>query len=101
MGMGYYQNLSGRWIRVQSDSASHRQIVPPTTKTPSEDTIIRREINYMIRCMEMQNKSSIEIKLILSEKYPNYSEYIIKMINQYFGKPNKTKTSNVEKGDER
>ena len=70
----------------------------------SEDTTIRRNIYDIINNMAKENKSSIEIKTALTEKYPTYEEYIIKMINQYFGKLNSNntrKSSNTSRGDER
>lgn len=70
----------------------------------SEDTKIRRDVYDTISTMGKEGKSSIEIKLILTEKYPTYEEYIIKMINQYFNKLNSTnnrKSSNTGRGDER
>ena len=75
-----------------------------TKREESEDTKIRKDIYTILNNMARENKSSIEIKYALTDKYPNYEEYIIKMINQYFGKINsnkKSKTSNEEKGDER
>ena len=102
MGSGYYKDTSGKWKRIPGKRIANCYIgVTANDKNESEDTRTRKDINGIIRGMAEQKKSSIEIKLILSEKYPNYEEYIIKMINQYFGKPNKTKNSNVEMGDER
>jgi len=71
----------------------------------SKDTKIRRDIHLLIIKMSNENKSSIEIKYALIEKYSNYEEYIVKMINQYFNKLNsanrRTRSSYEEKGDER
>lgn len=73
-------------------------------RAESEDTKIRRNIYAIINNMAQEEKTSIEIKAILTEKYPNYEEYIIKMINQYFGKLNSInirKSSDLSRGDER
>ena len=70
----------------------------------SEDTKTRREVYDTINTMRKAGKSSIEIKTILTEKYPTYEEYIIKMINQYFDKlnsKNSKKTADASRGDER
>lgn len=69
-----------------------------------EDTKIRLDINDKIHTMAKENKCSIEIKTFLTEKYPTYEEYIIKMINQYFDKlnsRNRGKNSDASRGDER
>ena len=73
-------------------------------KEESEDTKIRRSIHNIIDNMAKEGKISIEIKIVLTEKYPTYEEYITKMINQYFGKLNSNntrKSSNTCRGDER
>jgi len=73
-------------------------------KEESEDTKIRRDIHVILVRMAKDNKSSIEIKYCLTDKYPDYEEYIIKMINQLSSKMDSLNTkpkASREEGDER
>jgi len=72
----------------------------------SEDTKIRRNIYRIIIEMIQQNKSNVEIEIYLRNLYPDYAEYIPKVINDQFAKRKlKEKTAEDEKtkndGDER
>ena len=58
----------------------------------SSDTKIRIDINSSVISMIKEGKGRVQIEVILTEKYPDYSEYILKMINHQFSKFNKTTT---------
>ena len=63
----------------------------PHINKQSEDTIIRRDINKTIMDMIQEKKGRIEIEIYLTNKYPNYSEYILKMLSHRFDKQNSSK----------
>ena len=70
----------------------------------SEDTRIRKDINKTIMDMLDQNKCDIEIEIYLRNIYPNYAEYIAKMISNRISKlkgRNLVENSKQDIGDER
>ena len=68
------------------------------TKKParqeSEDTKARKDINETVIKMIKEGKNDIQIELYLKDLYPNYSEYILKMISHQFSKINASKSEN-------
>jgi len=76
----------------------------PKIKVESEDTKIRKDIYKNIIELMANNKSNIEIEIYLRNMYPDYAEYIAKVVNDQFVKRNlnkKTKIVDTEIGDER
>ncbi len=66
----------------------------PKKTEESEDTKIRKDINTTIIEMIKEGKNDIQIELHLKNLYPNYSEYILKMISHQFSKMNASKAAN-------
>lgn len=62
----------------------------------SEDTKIRKDIYRIIIEMLNNNKGTIEIEIYLRELYPNYAEYIPKVVNDQYIKFNASKKKNKE-----
>lgn len=103
--MRFTRNLSGL-KRIRTNGAYKRNIeyISPKKEETSNDTIARWVINSKIIEMLEQNKGDIEIEIYLREKYPNYAEYIPKMIVHHSSKLRaKTTENNKQKevGDAR
>ena len=104
--MRYTKNITGLARLRKNEEYKPKPISTyiPTTKEESKDTRIRKEINSIIDNMIQQNKSNMEIQIFLANEYPDYTEYIIKMIKHHFNKLNQkklTKDSNDKAGEER
>ena len=70
----------------------------PAPKEQSEDTKIRMDINTTIRNMMFEGKNDVQIEIYLTDLYPNYSEYILKMISHQFSKNNTSKSVESKDG---
>ena len=84
--------------------STYKGLVPYKKPEPSEDTVIRKDINKIIMDMINQNKGDIEIEVYIRNKYPNYADYIPKMISHHSNKLRKIqvkKAENIKSGDER
>ena len=76
----------------------------PKNNEESEDTKVRKNIHKIILEKIGEEKSNIEIEIYLRNMYPDYAEYIAKMINDQFikmGLNKKEEVSDKETGDER
>ena len=99
--MGRERDINGirrLWNTRVKTNISHLY-VPFKKEETSEDTIIRRDINKTIMDMIQEKKGRVEIEIYLTNKYPNYSEYILKMISHRFDKQNSNKDKDTNLGE--
>ena len=73
---------------------------PKPPAEPTEDTKIRKDINETIIKMIKEGKNDIQAEIYLTNLYPKYADYILKMISHHFTKMKASKNNNF-KGEER
>lgn len=91
--MRYTRNLTGLERIIQEGRKSRKKYKDYSwyydnrRKTiESKDTKIRKDINLTIKSMIDAKKNDIQIEMYLTQLYPDYSEYIPKMISHHFSK---------------
>jgi len=105
--MGYTRDINGLLrMKTKYTPKAKKAYFPPlkVNKEESEDTRIRKDIHRIIIKKIGENKSNIEIEIYIRSMYPDYAEYIAKMVNDQFtkrGLNRRVEDSDIEIGDER
>ena len=102
--MRYYRDVSG--IERIRTKESHRPKTwrgyEPIKREDSEDTRIRKDIYRIIMEMMRNSKNTIETEIYLRGLYPNYADFIPKVVNDIYKKYKKIEDKEIKNdGDER